>query len=191
MPRSVTARSPVAEAAAFALFEAFGRLDGAPPTGRGALRALRTLREADPQERGLGFARPGDRAWEIAATTDTTLKTLYVLATAPGGRRLPELVVHIDEAPVLTCRFTASGFAEGPSGLYRLVEKVAPSSARAASERDVELLLAHVQRFDVPLATDAFLLGHYDPFDGRWDEQTPFRVVGAALALQAARGRLE
>lgn len=188
MPRSTAIRSPLAETAAFALFDALGHLDGAPPTGRGALRALRTLREADPLERGLAFAQPGDRALELAVTTDTTLQVIHVLASAPGGKRQPELGIYLTpDAPVLTCRFTPGGFAAAENGMYRLLEKAEPRAA--GSERSAELLLAHARRFDVPFVLDQFLLGHYDPFDGRWDEMTPFRLLGAALARQAARGR--
>lgn len=175
-------RVQVAEAAAFALFEAFKAPDLAL-SPRVAARA-RFERAADAAVVGLPWAEAGESSLFLRFDAAGALPDGVWLHA--GGARGPAIAAYFDrERPAIECRFATTGFAPLGGGLYLLRERVLARSHDGRQDERLDLLTEGARRLGVPLSDGWLHIGVWDSLEGHWEPQAPGRLLAVACLCRA------
>lgn len=177
----------IAQAAAFALFEALRTAQGLPVAPDETFR-LTFLRSLDPASAGLSFTSAEEDALQLrwGDAPEGLGENLWVHASSEG--EVPSVSLYLKrEKPALQCRFRTPSFALDHDDRFLLRERLTFSSHDGRHEERESLVRQLAKAWRIPLEGSWLHLGHWDDAERTWDPETVRRFVGATLILEAAR----
>ncbi|MEB3223698.1 MAG: hypothetical protein VKS61_16610 [Candidatus Sericytochromatia bacterium] len=182
-----TRLAPQAQAAAFALVEAFRRADGWP-LAPGSLLQLHLVGEVDATARGLAAPDAPGVALELELGAGTARSRREAWVTGGHAHGAPVVSCWFERArPALSLRFEGRTFAPDDAGGWTLSERpLFPSSDPLHSQRE-----AACQRlagaWGVPSAAGRFTVGRWCTAERAWEDEAPRRMLAIAWLLTAVR----